>query len=438
MLINFGRQFGLEFWYALLQMAPYLLLGFFVAGVLSVFISPETVEKHLGGGGVAPIFKASAFGVPLPLCSCGVIPVAASLKRHGASSGATTAFLISTPETGVDSILVTYSLLGPVYAIFRPFAALVSGLTGGLLVMYGAGEEKNVRRSVVHCTDECCRPASYGHSKVWRIFHYGFLTLPRDIGRALVVGLVIAGVIAALVPKDFFASIFSNTFLQMLVMLAVGIPVYVCASGSVPIALALIHAGISPGAALVFMMTGPATNAATIATVWKTMGKKTAVIYITTVAAMALLSGFILDGIYRYFPHLREQFAAGPGMEQGHALPGMVGVISAYVLIALLAFAVFRRSLGRLGGIAPIEVEAGEAFTFTVGGMNCDHCVESVTRALKGCAGVDDVNVDLKAGSAIICGDHLDAEALRKAVVELGYSAGEPERLEDVHEHCGH
>ena len=190
-----------EFWGVLTEMSPYLLFGFLVAGILSVFIRPETVERHLGGHGLWPIVKASAFGVPLPLCSCGVIPVAASLRRHGASKGATTSFLMSTPQTGVDSILVTLSLLGPVVAIFRPIVAFVSGVIGGSVVSLTQKNDPSTVETVEKCHDSCCSTDGPVHGKLMRVLRYGFVTLPRDIAKPLLAGLVIAGLIAVLVQR---------------------------------------------------------------------------------------------------------------------------------------------------------------------------------------------------------------------------------------------
>ena len=176
-----------DFWEVVGEMSPYLLLGFGLAGVLFVLISPRVVERHLGGRGIWPVFKASLFGVPLPLCSCGVIPVSASLRRHGASKAATIAFLLSTPQTGVDSIAVTYGLLGPVFAIFRPIAALVTGFVGGGLVqILGEPNETDTANESATdtCTEVCCADRS-ARGVLSRVLRYGLVTLPRDIGAAL-------------------------------------------------------------------------------------------------------------------------------------------------------------------------------------------------------------------------------------------------------------
>ena len=258
------------------------------------------VLRHLGGAGFWQVFKASLFGVPLPLCSCGVIPVSMSLHKHGASKAATISFLLSTPQTGVDSILVTYSLMGPIFAIFRPVAAFATGLLGGSVV--NVVERNDATADVVEkCDDACC--ANHG-KKNWfsRAMRHGFITLPSDIGRAMLMGIFIAALIAALVPDDFFAetlAVAGGGIIAMLVMMVLGIPVYVCATASVPIAISLIDKGLNPGAALVFLMTGPATNAATLLTLSSQLGKRTAVIFLLTVMVCSLASGLILDAIFQ-------------------------------------------------------------------------------------------------------------------------------------------
>ena len=322
--------FASELWNTLTEMAPYLLFGFLVAGLLSVLLSPQAVERHLGSRGLWPVIKAALFGVPLPLCSCGVIPVAASLRKHGAGPGATTAFLLSTPQTGVDSIMVTLSLLGPVYAVFRPLAALVTGVVGGELVDLAYRGDSSGHTAMGRCQQECC-DVEDGRKGISKAFHYGFVTLPRDLARPLIVGLLMAGVISASVPGDFLVGVLGTGILSMLVMMVLGIPVYVCATASVPVAAALIAKGISPGAALVFLMTGPATNAATIVTIWNLMGRRTVVIYLATVAGAALGSGILLNSILAG--------SAAPALHPYWALPGFVKTISAVILVGILVAA---------------------------------------------------------------------------------------------------
>ena len=334
-MADFVRSIIIDFWSTIAEMSPYLLFGFLVAGLLSVLVSQRLVERHLGGTGLWPLVKASIFGVPLPLCSCGVIPVSMSLHRHGASKGSTISFLLSTPQTGVDSIFVTLSLLGPLFAVFRPLIAFLTGVVGGTLVDVFARSYKDEGQVPPKCTDECCN-GDRTSGRIARGLRYGFVTLPRDIGRAMLIGLIIAAVISALVPDGYFAEKLGTGILAMVVMMFLGIPVYVCATASVPVAAALIIKGLTPGAALVFLMTGPATNAASFVTIWKALGKATAITYLATVAGCALLSGILLDYIAA---GVDFQIVSRPGW----MLPSPVKYASAVVLLAVLIFAIFSK-----------------------------------------------------------------------------------------------
>ncbi|MFC1676960.1 SO_0444 family Cu/Zn efflux transporter [Planctomycetota bacterium] len=327
-MIEFAESIVTGFWETVAQMSPYLLFGFFVAGLLSVFLSQEFVERHLGGKGIWPLLKASAFGVPLPLCSCGVIPVSMSLHKHGASRGATISFLLSTPQTGVDSILVTLSLLGPIFAVFRPVIAFITGVIGGGLVNIFTSAPDPEQYIRPKCSDPCCMEKEKS-GKLTRGLKYGFITLPRDIGKAMIVGLAIAAAITTIVPTGFFAEYLGTGILAMVVMIFLGIPVYVCATASVPIAAAMILKGLTPGAALVFLMTGPATNAASFITIWKILGRTTALTYIAVVAGCAIASGIALD-----------YFVGGIDLSIADyadwMLPQAVKNISAVLLLAIL------------------------------------------------------------------------------------------------------
>jgi len=335
-MADFFKSIIGDFGATIAEMSPYLLFGFFVAGVLSVLVSQRIVERHLGGRGIWPLVKASLFGVPLPLCSCGVIPVSMSLHKHGASKGSTISFLLSTPQTGVDSIFVTLSLLGPVFAVFRPLAAFLTGIIGGTFVDIIERKREDDTQAQQKCTDECCNTTGT-QAKITKGLKYAFVTLPRDIGKALLVGLIIAAVISALVPRGYFAGKLGPGILQMVVMMVLGIPVYVCATASIPVAAALISTGLSPGAALVFLMTGPATNAASFVTIWKVLGKVTAITYLATVAGCALLGGLLLD-------YIAAGFDFEIGTRPHWMLPPIVKYLSAVALLAVLAFAILTKS----------------------------------------------------------------------------------------------
>jgi hypothetical protein len=335
--LTYTTEFVASVWKTLGEMAPYLLFGFLVAGLLAFFIPRRWVESHLGGRGLWPVLKSAVFGLPLPLCSCSVIPVTASLRRHGASRGASTAFLIATPQTGVDSLLVTFSLLGPVFAVFRTVAAFISGMIGGAAVDALEGH-RGEPEHLAQCRDVCCDDDP-PNRRIAGCLRYGFLNLPSDIGRPLLLGIVVAGAIAAFVPDGFFAGIGTGIG-AILVLMLMGIPVYVCATASVPVAAALVMKGVSPGAALAFLMTGPATNAAGIATVWRLMGMRTAIAYLATVAVTAFASGVILDAFGG--PLIAEQAQAAHAM-----LPAWLTGLFAVALLAVVGHAVARDSLRR-------------------------------------------------------------------------------------------
>jgi uncharacterized membrane protein YraQ (UPF0718 family)/copper chaperone CopZ len=410
--VNAIYDVGFVLWTTLCQMAPYLLFGFGVAGLLSVAVSQETVERHMGGRGFLPVLKAALIGVPLPLCSCGVIPVATSLRKHGAGKGSTIAFLLSTPQTGVDSIMVTYGMLGPVFAVFRPVVAFVTGLIGGWLTdVLDPDQRTDGISEKPSCTDECCAPK---HNRHWlvRAIRYAFVVLPADIGKPLLLGLVISGVIGAFVPPDFFSGKLGHGIGAMFVMMLIGIPLYVCATASVPIAAALMMKGVSPGAALVFLITGPATNAAAIATIWKVLGRKTASIYLMTVAVTALGAGILLDGL----------FTVG-GLSTGHMchtmLPRWVEITSAIVLIAVLGYSLVA-SIGRKR--AALIEEGATTLVLDIEGMTCNQCAEGVRRALEEHDGVVSARVDLKTGKAIVaCRNHDVGGHLSALVAGLGF-----------------
>ncbi len=322
-------------WAVMAIMAPYLLLGFFVAGLLGAFVPVSFIENHLGKRGLRQIVKASLLGVPIPLCSCSVIPVAASLRKHGATRGATISFLTSTPQTGVDSIAATWGLLGPLFAFFRTLVAFITGCICGTTVETFTSAHDEPEREA--CDEQCpsCNPAPKAIR--WKqVFAYGFGVLPRDIGRALLIGILVSGLLGALVPEDFFTRHLSSEWISMLAVLGLGIPLYVCSTGSIPIALAMIGMGLSPGAALVFLITGPATNAATIATVLKTMGKKAGGIYLVTLATCSLAAGWLLNRIYT-----GELISDQIHCHETHA--GLFEQICAVTLTALLIYAVLPR-----------------------------------------------------------------------------------------------
>lgn len=322
-----------ESWGVLVESGPYLLLGFGVAGLVHGFVSAETVGRHLGTGRVSSVVKAALFGIPLPLCSCGVLPAAANLRRSGASRGAMVSFLISTPETGVDSLALSYALLGPVLTVFRPLAALVTAIVAGVAENW-ASERAPQAPLFPMASGSCGCEASPLPRGVWNRVKtglgYAFGELLQDLAPWLAVGFVVAGLISAALPGDALARLLGTGPLSYLAMLAVGIPLYVCATASTPIAASLIAKGLSPGAALVFLLAGPATNAATITALSRQLGVRSAVRYVATIALVALAMGYLTDLLSR---DLSLPAYAGPA--GARELPAVVGQGAALVLVAL-------------------------------------------------------------------------------------------------------
>ena len=408
--------------------------------MLSILFSPQWIERHLGGRGFGPVLKASLLGVPLPLCSCGVIPVAASIRRHGASRAATISFLLSTPQTGVDNISVVWGLLGPVFAVFSPITALITGLLGGGLVhLFGEKDPlDNAGRPIksIACAESCCTEKEK-HNFILRALRFGFLTLPRDIGKPLLLGVLIAGAITAFVPRGELKPYLGNEFLSILLMIAVGIPFYVCATASVPFAASLIHMGASPGAALAFLIAGPATNAATISTTWKLLGKRTGLLYMFTIALSALLCGLMLNWLMSFLPLSLPEFGKHSHLH-GEQINWISNLWSIGLLLVLgLSYLwptgdsadshedAHTHENGDSAAMTDSNSIASQRLELTITGMTCSHCAAAVTRAIKECAGVQSVEVSLKDGRAAVVGVGLDSQKLLDTVKSLGYEAKE-------------
>ena len=394
-----------QIWFILLEMSPFLLFGFIVSGILSVLLTVEMVTKYLGKDNFKSIFKASLFGIPLPLCSCGVIPVFSYLRKHGASKAATTSFLISTPQTGVDSIFVTYALLGPIFAIFRPIVALVSGIMGGIFVSI-LDKEKQLKDLDSHCDEDCCDD---NQSSIFRIFNYGFVKLPQDIASPLIVGIISASLIYYIVPDNYFMSI-GTGFLAMLLMLLIGLPSYICATASVPIALALHLKGFSMGALIVFLMSGPATNIATISVAVKQIGKKSTVIYLSSIIICSIIAGITFDLLF-------------PGLHVDKALSAKMGMISfpikltsAILLLIILTNSYIQSYLSTKKS----KLVKGDT-TIIIDGMTCNHCVDSITKTLNKINGVKVMNINLDSKKAEINCSNDKIGLVKKTIESLGF-----------------
>lgn len=345
-----------------LESAPWLLLGLILAGMLKMFVSMSWMHKQLGGHGFKSTIKAALLGAPLPLCSCGVIPAAIGLRRSGASKAATTSFLVSTPETGVDSIAISYVLLGPFMAIVRPISAIISAISAGLLV--GREDTSNANESLKYYAltankqDEktsCCsnknaqpqttKPSCCANKKVQETksilqriiagLHFAATDLLRDTSLWLLIGLFFAALVQTYIPIDFMAK-WGDGILAMLVMVVISIPMYICATASTPIAAGLLLAGVSPGAVLVFMLAGPATNIATLGVVSKELGQRALWGYLGGVLGVALVSGLIVNYLVNTF-----DFVVMPQVGEHATLLPEIVTVSSGMLLAILMSKVF-------------------------------------------------------------------------------------------------
>lgn len=393
------------------EMAPYLLLGFFIAGVLHVFVPQRFYANYLSRNNKFSVLWAALLGVPLPLCSCGVIPTAIGLRNEKASKGAIASFLIATPQTGIDSILATFSLMGLGFAIIRPVAALITGVCGGLLV------NRLVREDDISSIDNCSCEVESGN-RIWRVLKYAYYDMLRDIGLRLLIGLIVAALIQVAVPDEFFLSFGSQPLLQMLVILIIAVPMYICSTGSIPVAAALMMKGLSPGAALVMLMAGPAVNLASILVVHKSMGRRFTSIYLMTIVGFAVLFGLLLNatGILNSQLSIINSHAACCMNES--AMPSVFKIVCATVLTLLIIFALMMKFFSKF---TTKKTLAPDVTIYRVEDMHCSHCEAAVVRAVEDLPGVEKAKASASANSLTIKGTATE-EAIRTAVEGIGYT----------------
>lgn len=465
-------QLVLDIWTLINEMSPYLLLGFLLAGLMHEFVPQTLYSRYLSGRNMRSVFLSALFGVPLPLCSCGVIPTAMGLHRQGASRGATVSFLIATPQTGVDSIVATYSLMGLPFAIVRPIVAMLTAVMGGLLINVFDDEDELVvaRRSAVEpqehhhahehnhehgCGCGCgCAQAHTHEGLLHRLadaLKYAFGEMMEDIGKWLVVGLLVAGIITSVVPDAWFEVFKDNSLYSILFVMLFSIPMYLCATGSIPIAVALMLKGLTPGAALVLLMAGPASNAASILVINKVLGRRTMFLYLASIVTGAVLFALGIDYLLP-----REWFTSSLVMADGccHQAdsPGWFSILCTVAMLLMLAHALLpfgHHHCHCNDGIDDdhchchddndvdddchcsddechchdehCECHHAPEATYTIQGMNCNHCAANAQRAIASIPGVESVTVDLHSRQAHVVGD-CTRQQVAEAVESLGFS----------------
>ncbi len=353
------------FWELTNAMALYILFGLLFAGILHEIISDNLITKHLGKNDISSVIKATIFGIPIPVCSCGVIPLATSIKKSGASKGSVLSFLISTPITGIDSIFATYGIFGWIFTIYRILTSIIIAIIAGVLVNIFDKNVKNdnkikfylntqsinksnlnitpsqIQKNRLSCCNDnsCCENNSNSNKKFSLIsaFKYGFLTLLEDIAIPLFWGLVIGAFITMFIPKDLSNILIQNGWLSYIIVIIIAIPMYVCATASLPIGAAFILSGVSVGASFVFLSAGPATNSVTISVVKNMLGKKAVLIYLFTIAIGSIIFGLGLDYIFdinnlnpKKLIHIDENF-------------GIISIISSIVLLSFLGYFIVKK-----------------------------------------------------------------------------------------------
>lgn len=390
------------------EMSPYLLLGFLIAGILHVFVPHNFYTRYLSKDNKFSVLWAALLGIPLPLCSCGVIPTAIGLKNERASKGAVASFLIATPQTGIDSILATFSMMGLGFAIVRPAAALITGICGGLLVNRLVPDDNTASAAACNCRVET-------GNRLWRVLKYAYFDMIQDIGLRLIIGLLLAALINVAVPDEFFLTFGKQPLLQMLVILVIAVPMYICSTGSIPVAAALMMKGLTPGAALVMLMAGPAVNLASILVVRKSLGRRFTAVYILTIVVFSILFGLLINalgiGADLAVPADGADCCAMPVRR-----PGLFRTVCSVLLVLFILIALTMKFLSRFKKQEAVEGTA----VYTVEGMHCNHCKAAVEKAVGGIKGVTAAEVNLGAKTVTVTGT-ADADAVRKAVEQAGF-----------------
>lgn len=413
------------FWSVLVELSVWL----FVGAVVSVFMYKYLPENFIRGKlqGYNGVFRSVLLGVPLPLCSCGVIPAGISLKKNGASSGSAVGFLISTPQTGVDSILVSSAFLGWPFALFKVFAAVVMGVLGGSLVEV---LEDPTEEEQFHAKTE-------KKSKTWKdAFEHG-IQLIRGIWKWLIVGIALSAILDVWVPDELLMALGSG-FVASLTALAISVPLYVCATASVPIAASLVAGGFPPAAALVFLVAGPATNVATIGAILSTFGKRTTVIYVGTV----VLGSLILGSLFSFVVPVTQ-------VSSTHMHHAWWMELSAVALVGMLLYFAYEefiqmqqlRHLKKIQGDADLEdvdrnTGHAKVHQLQLQGIHCGSCVAKITKELNHRFSLNEVSVDKESEMLHFTGQ-VDLGDVTSTIRELGFGVYETKTLEVEGLHCG-
>ena len=440
---------NIDFWAILyeiykmfLEMSPYIMLGLAFVALLNIFVNKEQISRHIGKNNFISVLKAAMFVVPLPLCSCGVVPTTVYLHKNGASKASTLSFLISTPQTGIDSIIATYGLLGPVFAVFRPFAAFIMGITGGMIanlienkkiketpkpafdptkISFNIIESGSSPKAPV-CDDGCGDITDTIHKlpiqkRIIPSLKYAFVDFVDDISMQFIVGVIISGLIAYFIPANYFAELGIGTgILGMLILIAIGIPMYVCATASIPIALTLIAKGFSPGVAFVFLATGPATNAASLAIIGKTLGKEITSIYLITIILTSIFMGYLLDFILNSAGIMQSYVESLPC----HSESIEYEVVKVFFSVVFAGLILYTMSIKFQKKYFNKNTKNNKLIKVNISGMTCNHCVNNVQKAMAELDGINEFEVSL-AENCVYYSGNIELSVIKNKIDSIGY-----------------
>ncbi len=415
-----------EIYRLFMEMAPYLMIGLIFVGILHIFFSKDLIIKHIGKNDISSVIKSTLFGIPLPLCSCGVIPSSVYMARNGASKPSVISFLISTPQTGIDSIIATYGMMGWVFAIFRPIAALFMGIISGIVTIFISKNDNNELKSIELKTNTENEIDHYSvknsnnlRQKFNKMTRYAFVEFLDDISIQFLIGLIIAGLISYFIPDDFFRdSTINSGFMGMILMILISAPMYVCATASIPIAVSLMMKGFTPGVAFVFMAVGPATNAASFTIILKVLGKKLALAYIFSIIISAIIFGYILDYIFYYF-QIDQNLILSHIHHHTEDSNNILFLSFSIIFSILLVASYYRKIRDKFIIKKEFEVKNNDTI-IKIDGMTCNHCVMNVEKAIKSTSGVRSVEISLNDKVAKIAGD-FNIEEVKKNIESMGY-----------------
>lgn len=408
--MNYLNEFLNSFLSLALEMAPYLLLGFFIAGVLHVWIPRQLYLPKIAKPDFKSVLWATLFGIPLPICSCAVIPTAIALRREGASKGASVSFLISTPATGIDSILATYSLLGLPFAILRPVAAIFTSVLGGVFTNRFTDNDVE-KKSTDEVSSKQEKKFESFCAKILETIRFGFLEMLPNLAKWLFIGIALGALVNVFIPDDFFSFLRAYPLLCMLLVLLFSMPMYTCAMGSIPLALSLIDKGITPGAALVLLMAGPATSVASMLVVGRAFGKKTLLAYLASIALGALFFGFIIDTFF--MDVFLETIRFSNFIAEHDSSKIWFNILSLGILLLFLGIPKFKSIIHK-------KEKSKMARCFNVNGMNCNHCKMSVEKAVGALSGVTSVEANLSQKCVFVEGS-FEESSLQKVISDAGF-----------------